>query len=116
MGVTSSDSQSTDNYISTASSKSRPTDNYISTAQVARDFQLLQLPRDLTPGQIPGIGPNGIKNLKEHNIQSVNELVGHFFLLDRDEEEFAKFLQQIGVGSQFARDCAATLKTKLGGL
>jgi hypothetical protein len=84
--------------------------------QVAQDFQILALPRELTPCKIPGLGPANVQRLKDHNITTVDELVGHFFLTNRDEEEFAKFLQQLGIAKLFANECAANLKTKLGGI
>ena len=104
----------------TQTTQSVKASNYINyrehEQQVARDFQLSALPRELVPYKIPGIGPANMQRLKEHNINTVDELVGHFFLTNRDEEEFAKFLQQLGIAKLFADDCAANLKNKLGGI
>ena len=86
------------------------------TSQVARDFQASALPKELVPGKIPGLKANNIKILKNHNINTVDELVGHFFLTNRDEEEFAKFLNLLGIPKWYANNCAANLKTKLGGV
>ncbi len=86
------------------------------TSQVARDFQASALPKELIPGKIPGLKANNIKILNNNGINTVDELVGHFFLTNRDEEEFAKFLELLGVAKCFANDCAANLKTKLGGV
>ena len=84
--------------------------------RIARDFQASALPKELIPGKIPGLNKNNIQTLFKNNINTVDELVGHFFLCNRDEEEFASFLKQIGMVKRDADNCAANLKTKLGGI
>lgn len=88
-------------------------------SQIARDFQTNALPRGkLKPGQVPGIDRDSIRLLycHDHEIETVDELVGEFFRHQRDEAAFKRFLTQARVNDQSARVCAASLARKLGSL
>jgi len=80
----------------------------------AQEFMEHKLPSDLI--QIPGILPSNIQVLSQNNMYTVDDLVGHFFLTNRDEDDFCQFLRQLGFSKYHASQCAACLKIKLGGL
>ena len=84
--------------------------------QIARDFQASQLPCELLPGRIPGLNYLAIQLLIDNRIMTVDDLVAKFFALGRDEEKFSEYLIDIKIHPNNARDCAANMRTKLGGI
>jgi hypothetical protein len=79
-----------------------------------QEFMEEKLPKNLM--QVPGITENNKQNLNQNNINTVDDLVGYFFLSNRGEEDFCHFLVVLGFSKYHAFQCAACLRTKLGGL
>lgn len=66
----------------------------------------------LVPNMIPGIGKEEILSLKNHNIDTVDTLVGHFFLCQRNEEAFKRFLS-LTMSPENAQICASNISRKV---
>ena len=79
-------------------------------SQVARDFQKNALCSDLET--VPGVGRVVIAKLKENNINTTEQLVGQFFLHNRDEIYFIEYLEDLGILNRWARECAENFTKK----
>lgn len=66
---------------------------------------------------VPGIGLSVLGKLAFANINTTDQLVGHFWLLERDEIKFIDFLEDIvGIQKRFAIVITENLKKKFGSL
>jgi hypothetical protein len=100
-------------------------------SQVERNFQTNPIDSDLRT--VPGLGPAGIRHLNEQNINTTEELVGRFFMCNRDELMFLEWLCDAGIkgchmhiGTMscnhckntrvFANECAENMVRKFGSL
>lgn len=84
---------------------------------ISRIWHNNPLPRgDLEPGIVPGIGISQTQKLKANGVETVDQLVGQFFLVGRDEARFIEYLEDVGIWNQCARECARNMSKKLGGL
>lgn len=82
---------------------------------VSRNFANNPLPKGrLEPGRVPGIGNVQILKLNQNNIETLDQLFGKFFDVDRDEARFIEYLEDVGIHNHFARECARNLMRKLG--
>lgn len=85
-------------------------------SEVARRFLNNPIPKQLGPGTIPEIGERAIRSLAMVGITSPDQLVGHFFLQDRDEKLFWEYLEDVGIPSIPARKLAEVFRQKFGEL
>jgi hypothetical protein len=81
-------------------------------AVVARDFQNNALDQDLAT--IPGLGSASIVELKVNGITKTDHLVGHFFLVERDEVKFIELLESMNIQNKNAREVAHNFVKKFG--
>jgi predicted flap endonuclease-1-like 5' DNA nuclease len=81
-------------------------------SQIAHIFQKNMINNNLRT--VPGIGPMGERHLKEQGISTTEQLVGRFFLCDRDEVKFIEWLEDARIGHEIARECAENFKRKFG--
>ncbi len=79
-------------------------------SQVARDFLNCALDRNLE--SVPGIGKKSVDLLREQGIETTDQLVGQFFMTDRNEVAFIEFLESIGIANAQARECAGKFYAK----
>lgn len=80
--------------------------------QVERDFQKNALCSDLET--VPGVSRTARDKLRENHINTTEQLVGQFFLHDRDVDYFTEFLEDLGLPNRWASLIAENLKKKLG--
>mmetsp|Transcript_32420 Transcript_32420/g.69613 ORF Transcript_32420/g.69613 Transcript_32420/m.69613 type:complete len:91 (-) Transcript_32420:51-323(-) len=85
-----------------------------SMSQVAKDFLKNALDKDLN--SCPGIGKASIEKLKKVGVTTTDQLVGQFFLCNRDEVKFIEFLEDVGIQNKYARECAEKFNAKFFGL
>jgi predicted flap endonuclease-1-like 5' DNA nuclease len=78
---------------------------------IARDFINNAIDPDLST--VPGLGEKAIKLLNDQGIYTTDQLVGQFFMVNRDEVEFIKFLEECGIKNQFAREVSSKMYSKL---
>jgi hypothetical protein len=83
-----------------------------SMGDIARAF--LNNPLDPSLNACPGIGPNSKQRLELHGVTTANQLVGHFFLEERDPGMFTQFLCELGIPERFAQECARRINQKYG--
>ena len=81
-------------------------------SQVARDFVNNAIDPDLL--SVPGIGKKSVDLLNEQGIETTDELIGQFFMVNRNEVKFVDFLEQVGIPNKQARECAEKFFVKFG--
>jgi len=82
----------------------------VSQGQVARNFQKNAIVPSLQT--VPGVGPAMEKKFRVNNINTTSQLVGQFFLMERDEVRFIEWLEDLGMMSVYAAVCAEAMTRK----
>ena len=75
-----------------------------------REFQNNKIDNDLYT--VPGIGPGNKKKLERHDIKTTSQLVGQFWIVDRDTTKFIEFLEDMDIRRLYARECAEAMERK----
>ena len=63
---------------------------------------------------VPGINQSGINKLRRRcDIYTTNQLVGKFWMLDRNQIRFIEFLtENVGIKYKFAKECTENMTKK----
>jgi hypothetical protein len=91
-----------------------PSPNIEKISPVAQVFQNNAINQDLTT--VPGLGSASIVKLGENGITRTDHLIGHFFLLKRDEVKFIELLESMKIQERYAREVARNFLKKFGTL
>jgi hypothetical protein len=77
---------------------------------VVLSFQNNPISQDLMT--IPGIGKAAVSKLNANNITRTDHLIGSFFLVERDEGKFTRFLEEMEIRNHCAREAARNFVKK----
>jgi len=85
-------------------------ENFRTLSTVERDFKRNAICSDLDT--VPGIGRKDEQMLRDHGITTTDQLVGRYFMCNRDVELFIMELEDYGIQSKWAKICATAINEK----
>ncbi len=82
--------------------------------EVVRRFQAGPLHSDLF--SVPGIGTAAHDKLKLAFIDTADQLVGQYFLHNRNRDSFEEYLEDLGLQPRWAKICAHNIHQRFGSM
>jgi len=84
--------------------------NSKTVSHIARDFQKYPINSELLT--VPGISESSAQKLMTNLVNTTEQLIGQFFLRNRDEVAFIEYLEDVGVPNRWACECAENMVHK----